>query len=66
MLNAQLVLLAKYAEFFRRNFCFAMFRIVEKKKRNYKSLLIIYCLHFKDPRKVEILGATGSGVIAKF
>ena len=32
MLNAQLVLLAKYAEFFRRNFCFAMFRIVEKKK----------------------------------
>lgn len=43
-----------------------MFRLVEKKKRNYKSLLIIYCLHFKDPRKVEILGATGSGVIAKF
>ena len=31
MLNAQLVLPAEYAEFFRRNFCFAMFRIVEKK-----------------------------------
>ena len=39
---------------------------LKKKKRNYKSLLIIYCLHFKDPRKVEILGATGSGVTAKF